>query len=115
MRIPSLRALDAAFPGKGTILRELLTSSVAVRQHPAALKRIAECYHPPALSDLRLHALNAELETYGVEYVPAGRGAKSPAIEYCNAGDAYVTTILRVNGQYRIGCWGDLVERGNYE
>lgn len=55
------------------------------------------------------------LGTHGVEYISQGRNAKSPAITYCNTGDTYGTTILYVNGRYRVGCWGDIVERGNYE
>jgi hypothetical protein len=112
---PSIKALETAFPGKGKQLRELLTSADAVRNHPAAIERERTAYHPHALSTLRLEALNAVLETYGVEHIPAGIGAKSPAIDYCNTGDTYAVTSLRVNGRYRIGSWGDIVERGNYD
>ena len=112
--VPSLKTLETAFPGKGKTLRRLLTSETAVREHPAAIARDRAAYHPHALSTLRLEALNAVLETYGVEFIPAGHDAKSPAIEYCNAGDSYAVTILRVNGRYRVGCWADFVERGNY-
>lgn len=114
-RIPSQKTLEAAFPGKGKALRVLLTSEQAVRNHPAAIARDRAAFHPHALSTLRLEALNAELNTHGVEFVPAGRGRKSPAFSYLNTGDTYATTILRVNGRYRVGCWGDIVERGNYE
>ena len=119
MRIPSQRALEVAFPGKGKVLRRLLTSKSAVLAHPAAVARLAECYHPPGLGDLRMHAIDAELETCGVEFIPAGHNFKSPAIDYCNTGDTYDTTILRVHDRnpvrYVIGCWGDFVERGNYD
>lgn len=63
----------------------------------------------------RMERIDEILGTFGVEYIPAGRNAKSPAFHYCNAGDTYATTILEVNGRFRIGCWGDIVERGNYE
>jgi hypothetical protein len=62
----------------------------------------------------RLSRIDRILKTHGVEYIAAGRNSKSPAISYCNAGDTYATTILKVNGRFRIGCWGDIVERGNY-
>jgi hypothetical protein len=26
-----------------------------------------------------------------------------------------VTPVLKVNGTFRVGCWGDIVERGNYD
>ena len=49
-----------------------------------------------------------------MEYIRAGRGRRSPAIGYCNAGDTYAPTLLRVDGAYRVGDWGSIVERGNY-
>lgn len=56
----------------------------------------------------------ALLGLHGVEGIPAGRGRKSPAIEYCNAGDSYAITLMCINGNYRVGCFGDVVERGDY-
>jgi hypothetical protein len=32
-------------------------------------------------------------------------------IEYVNMGDTYDTTLLKVNGVYRVGDWGSIVER----
>lgn len=55
------------------------------------------------------------LNAHGVEYIPEGKGKRSPSITYVNMGDTYDTTILVVNGRFRVGCWGDIVERGNYE
>ena len=113
MRIPSLKTLENAFPTKGATLRQLLQSSDAVRQHPAAIARVRECYHEPSLVDQRLHALNAEIGAYGVEYVQ-GNG-RSMSFEYLNTGDTYSTTIIRFfDGRYRVGDWGTIVERGNY-
>lgn len=62
-----------------------------------------------------LAAIDGFLGTHGVEYIPHGHNAKSPSIEYCNAGDAYKTTVMFVAGAYRVGSWGDIVERGNYD
>ena len=56
-----------------------------------------------------------DLGTFGVEYIPEGHNMRSPAIEYLNAGDTYTDTLLYVNGRFRVGCWGDIVERGNYD
>lgn len=55
-----------------------------------------------------------ELQTFGVESIPAGEGDNSPAITYLNSGDSYGLTILRVNRRFLVGTWGDIVERGNY-
>jgi len=63
----------------------------------------------------RMERIDQVLRTFGVEYIPAGKGRRSPAILYCNAGDTYDTTVLKINGRFSVGCWGDIVERGNYE
>lgn len=51
----------------------------------------------------------------GVETIPPGRGTRSPGIWYVNMGDPYRTTLLYVRGRFRVGAWGDLVERGSYD
>jgi hypothetical protein len=56
-----------------------------------------------------------DLHTFGVERIDAGHGRRSPAITYLNSGDTYDCTVLYVNGRYRAGCWGDIVERGRYD
>jgi len=108
-RSPSLKALEAAFPGHGKQLKAIFRMNrEALASLPAGDRRIRECYNPPATSDVRLHCLDAELETSGVEAFQTRRGEW---VEYCNAGDTYSTTILRFRGNYRIGCWGDFAER----
>lgn len=114
MNIPSVKTLESAFPGKGKVLRKLLTNNDAVYEHPGSLARVKECYHLPRLADLRMHAINAELECFGVEYVKGNR--RSLSFEYCNTGDTYALTIVRFEGGiYRVTSWGDIVERGNYD
>jgi hypothetical protein len=56
-----------------------------------------------------------KLETMGVEHIPQGHSQRSPAIDYLNTGDPYTLTVLYVNGRFRAGCWGDIVERGRYD
>ena len=67
----------------------------------------------------RMQQIDSILRTCGVERIERGHGRKSPAIVYCNAGDTYAVTVLRVRTpdgrRFRVGCWGDIVERGNYE
>lgn len=54
------------------------------------------------------------LNLHGAESIPAGSNQRSPEIVYANTGDSYGTTIMVVNGEIRVGNWGDLVERGSY-
>lgn len=82
----------------------------------AAEQRDRQSYHPHDTYVLKLEALNEVLEGYGIEYVAAGRGAKSPAFEYVNFGDTYATTLVYfpARGTWRVTSWGDIVEAGNY-
>jgi hypothetical protein len=64
--------------------------------------------------DLKMRMADELCETCGVEYIPRGRNAKSPPIWYCNSGDGYTATLMFVRGHYRVGCWADIVGRGNY-
>lgn len=115
MNLPSIKTLERAFPGKGRELRKLLESPAAVRAHAAAVELARQCHNPPTLAMLRLTALDAVAETYGVEYVAPGNNARSPGFEYLNTGDTYAPTIIRLDsGRYIVSSWGDIVERGNY-
>lgn len=55
-------------------------------------------------------------QSFGVEYIPTGSNKKSPSIWYLNTGGTYEHTFLILDCQsIRIGSWGDIVEKGNYE
>ncbi len=115
MNKPSVKTLNRAFPGKGRVLRELLTSEKAVRVHPAAVELDRRCLNAPSLAQLRLAALNEETDCHGVEYVAEGSNARSPAFEYLNTGDSYTPTIVRFHGgRYVVADVGTIIEHGNY-
>lgn len=102
---PSVKALIAAFP-------HLTEEAQGERNYGANRIRRAMKHERP---EHAMGIIDIYLNTHGVEYIPQGHDKRSPAITYCNAGDPYTATILHVNGRYRIGCWGDIVERGNYD
>jgi len=60
--------------------------------------------------------IDALLGTSGLEYVQRGKGAKSEPFYYCNTGESYARTVLYfpMEERFRVGSWGDVVERGNY-
>lgn len=62
-----------------------------------------------------LNAISDVMGGFGVETIPEGRNSRSPEIAYVNIGDTYDWTVLYVNGRFRVGAWGDIVERGSYE
>lgn len=61
-----------------------------------------------------LDKINDILGGCGVERIEPGNNARSPGILYVNMGDTYDTTVMVVRGWFRVGCWGDIVERGDY-
>lgn len=64
----------------------------------------------------RLEDVSELLNLHGVEYIKSGGNKRSPAIHYVNSGDTYKVTLMYVHFRgFRVGCWGDIVERGNYE
>lgn len=83
--------------------------------YPATIAELRGMYSKPTRVHVKMLMLDELLHTYGIEYIPAGRNRKSPSITYLNTGGTYTTTIMFVRGQYRVGNWGDIVERGNYD
>jgi len=108
-RSSSVKSLEAAFPGQGERLKQILTMSRAdLDALPAGAARNLECYHRPKTSDVRLHCLDAEMDgTFGLESFQTKKGER---VEYLNTGDTYSPTICRFRGNYLISSWGDLAE-----
>lgn len=95
-------------------IKSLMSKLKLDKPKAQAIKAIMD--GPPIVNgDGRLRRIDKILGTHGVELISAGSGSKSPEINYCNTGDPYTPTIMRVNGQWRIGCWDDIVEKGDYE
>lgn len=74
-------------------------------------KTIRALWHTERFRNAARSGVNRLLRTFGVEYL--GRNKRTnDEVYYCNAGDTYATTVLFVGPYLRVGCWGDLVERG---
>ena len=113
--LPSVKTLEAAFPGKGKALRKTLECETTVNEHPVVIELRKTCYSEPRLSHCRLVALNAELEGYGVEHVRR-KVKRFESFDYINMGDVYNATIVRFEcGRYRVTDIGSIIARGNYE
>lgn len=107
MRIPSIKTLCSIMPVERAKLVHERCERYRERckNHPSANISVNHC----------LNYCSAIMEQFGYEKIPAGRNQKSPAIEYVNTGDPYTNTLLFVNGNFSVGNWGSIVERGNYE
>jgi len=107
--LPSVRTLSEVFGDKAKQARAILEMSRReLEALPAGAARVAECYNPPATSDLRLTCLDALAGTHGVESFECRDGS---LCDYLNAGDTYAATLVRFRGRYRVTCWGDIAER----
>ncbi len=107
-RSPSITSIDSAFAGKGKEAKEIFQMGRdELELLPAGNARVKECCHSPSTPDVRLHCLDALLETSGVEAFQTRNGTW---VEYLNTGDTYAPTIVRMNGHYRIASWGDIAE-----
>lgn len=103
------------YPSVKTIERELTSRYTHSYLSPRlAAKAIRETMERDSVN-IAMENINEILGLCGVECIPEGHNSKSPAIEYCNTGDTYDPTMMFINGSFRIGCWGDIVERGHYD
>lgn len=118
MRLPSTKTLRAAFPdltpADAKLLRLILRGDARPDQYPdrfpATMAWIRDCYNRPSAGELSMSAANELLGGHGAEAVFSD-GATWPWLEYVNMGDAYTTTLCRVDGRYIVSSWGDEVER----
>lgn len=103
MNTPSVKAIRSAF------------SQWLTRGQATTIKRIMNGPGKDESGQTRMQRIDRVLGTCGVEYVQRGRNDRSPGFVYCNAGDIYATTIVKVRGHFRITTIDDIIERGNYE
>jgi hypothetical protein len=88
-------------------------SELSAKQRAKLLRSILENTELKRVE--RLQQASALLNLHGVEYIPSGKNQKSPAIDYVNSGDTYDVTLMYVHYRgFKVGSWGDIVERGNY-
>jgi hypothetical protein len=128
MIYPSIKTLRTIAGERAAELRAILDRTIKMPawsdsdewdyiepRYPATAAWVQSCHKMPTKHEIRMSIADEILGTCGVEFIPHGHNAKSSSIEYCNAGDPYTLTLLFVRGNYRVGCWGDIVERGHYD
>lgn len=106
--LPSVKTLREVFGDNAKQARAVLEMSLAdLLQTVDGAARVAECYHMPATSDIRMHVLDTLAGTHGVEWIDTRHGGCA----FLNAGDPYVATLVYFRGRYRVTTWGDIAER----
>jgi hypothetical protein len=101
---------------RGEYITRARRVSNAVKTKLAETGEYRHCHESFLVRDtlLVIEQLFPDLGTFGVEYIARGTNQRSPAITYLNTGDSCDLTVLYVNGRFRVGTWGDIVERGSY-
>ena len=89
--------------------------NISCKDFPNTSKWISNCYNRPQTNEIRMEALNELLEMHGVECISGNETKCGAMIEYLNAGDPYVSTVIRCRlwvNPYRLamGGWGDYVK-----
>lgn len=114
---PSIKTLEAAFPGQGKQLRRILDADAATaltltHVYPKVAEWYRMCYSKPKTLDLQFQLLDAELEGYGDEAI-FKPGSHQPDAEYINLGDTYNTTLLydHLAQRWMVTTYGDWIER----
>ena len=109
---PSRKTLEAAFPGKGKDLRNVIDATVNPAEYDSVIKLCMTSYRCPDYSVLLLTAINEIIEGHGIEQIIPKDEDRHPSYEYINMGDTYNATILlRSDGRLIVASWGDIVEQ----
>ena len=88
------------------------TREQILAEFPKVAEFARSCLNPPTTGHLRRLAVNELIHTYGVEFLGTSKKTGYP-VEYCNAGDPYVATVIFSGPRLWVGCWGDLIEHNS--
>ena len=106
----SQKRLEAAFPGKGKELRELLIGDRKTTDYRSVREWVSKCYNRPRYQERLDVAVNEVLEGYGSEAIFAG--GLCPVVTYVNMGDTYAVTLVYDyrRHEWLLTSWGDWIE-----
>lgn len=108
---PSRKTLEAAFPGKGKELRNVIDGTVNPAEYDSVMKINMACWCGHTYSRMLLTAINEIIGGHGIEQIIPKDEDRHPWYYYINMGDSYNATILlRSDGRLIVGGWGDIVE-----
>lgn len=119
---PSIKTLEAAFPGHGKMLRKIIDAEAITAKGvdmtgllPETARWVRSCFNYPNEVEIQLHAASELLEAHGVEAIFGDRITR-PDFEYVNMGDTYATTLAYDHTKDRfmvttVGGWIEHQER----
>ena len=108
---PSRKTLEAAFPGKGKELRNVIDGTVNPAEYDSVIELCMRAYHSPSYSHMLLTAINEIIEGHGIEQIVPKDEGRHPSYDYINMGDCYNETILlRSDGRLIVSSVGAIAE-----
>lgn len=116
---PSIKTLEAAFPGHGKVLRKIIDAEAITAKGvdmtgllPKTAAWVCSCFNYPAEVEIQLRAASELLEAYGTEAIFGDR-ITQPDLEYVNMGDTYNTTIVYdyIKDRFMVTTVGYWIER----
>lgn len=93
-------------PRRAARLKDLLTLKDVSEE---TAKDIRLEWHTNPDRHQAMRAIDAMLNTFGVEEIPPSEAKHGRIVHYCNAGDSYAPTLIFVGGAMRVACWADYV------
>ena len=115
---PSIKTLEAAFPGHGKALRKIIDANAITARGvdmtgllPETAAWVRSCFNYPAEVEIQLHAASELLEAHGTEAIFGDRITR-PDLEYVNMGDTYINTIAfdYTKDRFMVTTVGDWIE-----
>ena len=108
---PSRKTLEAAFPGKGKELRNVIDGTVNPAKCDSVIELCMRAYRHPTYSHMLLTAINEIIEGHGIEQIIPKDEGRHPSYDYINMGDCYNETILlRSDGRLIVSSVGAIAE-----
>ena len=108
---PSRKTLEAAFPGKGKELRNVIDGTVNPAEYDSVMKINMASWHGHTYSHMLLTAINEIIEGHGIEQIVPKDEGRHPSYDYINMGDCYNETILlRSDGRLIVSSVGAIAE-----
>lgn len=87
-------------------INAVVTNALSPDALPKTAAYLRQCFHKPSRLTQKMCAINEIMNYYGHEVTTVGRHG----IWYINAGEHYATTVLNVDGEWRVGTLGDEIE-----
>lgn len=104
--IDQLKAIPDLTEEQCVRINAVVTNALSPDALPRTASYIRICVHRPSRLTQKMCAVNEIMNYYGHEVTTVGMHGTW----YVNAGDVYATTVLNVDGTWKVSTLGDVIE-----